>query len=109
MIVGDGRNHLALAEARYDVIISQPSSLWIAGMADLFTREFFHDCRQKLTFGGLVGVWLQAYALEPEEVQTIVAIFADAFPHVTMWELMSGIDYLLVNLGTTLLMQERFG
>ena len=96
MIVGDGRNHLALAEGRYDVIISQPSSLWIAGMADLFTREFFHDCRQKLAPGGLVGVWLQAYALEPEDVQTIVATFADAFPHVAMWELMPGIDYLLV-------------
>ena len=96
MIVGDGRNHLALAEDRYDVIISQPSSLWIAGMADLFTREFFHDCRQKLAPGGLVGVWLQAYALEPEDVQTIVATFADAFPHVAMWELMPGIDYLLV-------------
>ena len=96
MIVGDGRNHLALAEDRYDVIISQPSSLWIAGMADLFTREFFHDCRQKLAPGGLVGIWLQAYALEPEDVQTIVATFADAFPHVALWELMPGIDYLLV-------------
>ena len=96
MIVGDGRNHLSLAEDRYDVIISQPSSLWIAGMADLFTREFFHDCRQKLAPGGLIGVWLQAYALEPEDVQTIVATFADAFPHVAMWELMPGIDYLLV-------------
>ena len=97
MIVGDGRNHLALAEDRYDVIISQPSSLWIAGMADLFTREFFHDCRQKLAPGGLVGIWLQAYALAPEDVQTIVATFADAFPHVAMWELMPGIDYLLVS------------
>lgn len=96
LIVGDGRNHLALAAGRYDVIISQPSSLWIAGMADLFTREFFHDCRQKLAPGGLVGVWLQAYALEPEDVQTIVATFADAFPHVALWELMPGIDYLLV-------------
>ena len=96
MIVGDGRNHLALSEGRYDVIISQPSSLWIAGMVDLFTREFFHDCRQKLAPGGLVGVWLQAYALEPEDVQTIVATFADAFPHGSMWELMPGIDYLLV-------------
>ena len=96
VIVGDGRNHLALSQNRYDVIISQPSSLWIAGMADLFTREFFHDCRQKLAPGGLVGIWLQAYALEPEDVQTIVATFADAFPHVALWELMPGIDYLLV-------------
>ncbi|MCE2449559.1 MAG: tetratricopeptide repeat protein [Candidatus Latescibacteria bacterium] len=29
-------------------------------------------------------------------MQTIVATFTDAFPHVAMWELIPGIDYLLV-------------
>ena len=96
MIVGDGRNHVALSDRRYDVIISQPSNLWIAGMADLFTQEFFLSCRQHLTPGGLVATWIQAYALQKEDVQTIVATFKSAFPHVEMWELMPGIDYLLV-------------
>lgn len=96
MIVGDGRNHVALSGRSYDVLISQPSNLWIAGMADLFTREFFQTCRQHLAPGGLACTWIQAYALQQEDVQTIVATFKSAFPHVAMWELMPGIDYLLV-------------
>ncbi len=41
LIVGDGRNHLALGGGQYDVIISEPSNPWVSGQADLFTREFF--------------------------------------------------------------------
>ena len=96
MIVADGRNHVALSGRRYDVIVSQPSNLWIAGMADLFTAEFFQSCREHLAPGGLVATWIQAYALRQQDVQTIVATFKSAFPHVAMWELMPGIDYLLV-------------
>ena len=96
MIVADGRNHVALSGRRYDVIISQPSNLWIAGMADLFTAEFFHNSRQQLAPGGLFATWIQAYALQKRDVQTIVATFKSAFPHVAMWELMPSVDYLLI-------------
>ena len=41
LIVGDGRSHLLLSSRRYDVIISEPSNPWMAGVASLFTREFF--------------------------------------------------------------------
>ncbi|MEE2874477.1 MAG: fused MFS/spermidine synthase [Candidatus Latescibacterota bacterium] len=96
MLVGDGRNHVALSRRNYDVIISQPSNLWIAGMADLFTSEFFQSCRQNLKPGGLAATWIQAYALQQLDVQTIIATFKGVFPHVAMWELMPGVDYLLV-------------
>jgi spermidine synthase len=96
MVVADGRNHLALGKGAYDVIISQPSTLWIAGMADLFTREFFVACRRRLAPGGLACTWVQAYALSAEDFKSIVATFSSVFPHVSLWELMPGIDYLLV-------------
>jgi spermidine synthase len=38
LIVGDGRSHLLLAERKYDVIISEPSNPWIAGVAALCSR-----------------------------------------------------------------------
>ena len=43
VIVGDGRSHLALGTKPYDVIISEPSNPWMAGVAALFTRESFAD------------------------------------------------------------------
>ena len=35
VVVADARNHLLLTETPYDVIISQPSNPWMAGIADL--------------------------------------------------------------------------
>src|SRR5262249_8218306 len=40
LIVGDGRSHLLLTRRSYDVIVSEPSNPWMAGVASLFTREF---------------------------------------------------------------------
>ena len=48
LIVGDGRSHLLLTNREYNVIISEPSNPWIAGVAALFTREFFSGARDRL-------------------------------------------------------------
>src|SRR5207245_10066229 len=52
--VADGRNHLLLTDRRYDVIISEPSNPWMAGVSSLFTRDFFFMARSRLTPGGLL-------------------------------------------------------
>ncbi|HJP29575.1 MAG TPA: fused MFS/spermidine synthase [Candidatus Latescibacteria bacterium] len=96
LIIGDGRNHTAHVAASFDVIISQPSNLWIAGMADLFTVEFFQACRSKLAPGGIMCSWIQAYSMTSADFRTIVRTFARVFPHVTLWESVPGGDYFLV-------------
>lgn len=96
LIVGDGRNHVAHAEGHYDVIVSQPSNLWIAGMADLFTAEYFEACRRHLAPGGLMCSWVQAYSMRADDFRTIAATFASVFPHVTLWESVPGGDYFLI-------------
>lgn len=96
LIIGDGRNHTAHVEAAFDVIISQPSNLWIAGMADLFTVEFFQACRTKLAPGGIMCSWVQAYSMMSEDFRTIVNTFAQVFRHVSLWESDLGGDYFLV-------------
>src|SRR5439155_415439 len=45
LIIGDGRSHLLLTTRQYDVIVSEPSNPWMAGVAALFTREFFEAAR----------------------------------------------------------------
>src|SRR5439155_37572 len=37
--VADGRTFLLTTRARYDVIVSEPSNPWMAGVANLFTDE----------------------------------------------------------------------
>ena len=96
LIVADGRNHLALSERQYDVIISQPSNPWVAGMANLFTREFFELSKKRLREGGVMCQWLHAYSMIPGDFKTIVATFQSVFPHMSLWEVKLGSDYLLI-------------
>lgn len=85
LIVGDGRSHLHLTRRRYDVIISEPSNPWIAGVAALFTQEFFADARARLTPGGVFCQWANAYNIGAGDLQSIAATFHGVFPDATAW------------------------
>jgi spermidine synthase len=95
LIVGDGRSHLRLTDRRYDVIVSEPSNPWMAGIAALFTREFFEEARGRLKPNGLICQWAHAYEMAPEDLQSIVRTFSSVFPESTMWLVGEG-DLLLI-------------
>lgn len=90
LIIADGRNHLALTDKRYDVIISEPSNPYIAGVADLFTREYFQLCRDRLTDRGVAGAWMQAYLIDKESFRSIVRTFQSVFPEMMLWKTNKG-------------------
>jgi spermidine synthase len=95
LIVGDGRSHLLLTPRQYDVIVSEPSNPWMAGVASLFTREFFEAARARLHPGGLLCQWAHTYDISPADLQSIVRTFASVFPRGTMWLVGEG-DLLLI-------------
>jgi spermidine synthase len=95
LIVGDGRSHLSLSSKKYDVIVSEPSNPWMAGVAALFTREFFAAARDRLAPGGVICQWAHTYDISPDDLRSVVATFASVFPHGTMWLVGDG-DLLLV-------------
>ena len=95
LIVGDGRNHLRYTQRRYDVIISEPSNPWMSGMALLFTREFFHEARSKLTGSGIHCQWFHGYNMPLEDLQTIVRTFRAEFPHAVLFTVTES-DFLLL-------------
>ena len=95
VIAGDGRTHLLLSRERYDVIVSEPSNPWMAGVASLFTREFFEAARARLAPGGLLCQWAHTYDISAADLRSIVATFGSVFPHGSMW-LVGEADLLLV-------------
>jgi spermidine synthase len=95
LIVGDGRSHLLLTPRRYDVIVSEPSNPWMAGVASLFTREFFEAARARLEPEGLLCQWAHTYDISARDLQSIVATFASVFPQGTLW-MVGGGDLLLI-------------
>lgn len=91
----DGRNHLLLTSQRYDLIVSEPSNPWLAGVSNLFTREFFELCRQRLTPDGVFAGWLQSYSTSQTSFKMVIRTLLDVFDSVTVWE--AGLnDYCLI-------------
>ena len=95
VIVGDGRIHFMLSPSRYDVIISEPSNPWMAGIASLFTREFFESARDNLEPGGVLCQWAHTYDISNGDLRSIVATFLSVFPNGSLWLIGKG-DVLLV-------------
>ncbi|MFA5907318.1 MAG: fused MFS/spermidine synthase [Vicinamibacterales bacterium] len=95
VIVGDGRTHLMLGRESYDVIVSEPSNPWMAGIASLFTREFFEGAKARLAPGGILCQWAHTYDISRDDLQSIVATFLTVFPDGTLW-LVGDADVLLV-------------
>jgi spermidine synthase len=95
LIVGDGRSHLTLGRQTYDVIVSEPSNPWMAGVAGLFTREFFEAARARLAPQGLLCQWTHTYDISSSDLRSIANTFASVFPDGTMWLVGEG-DLLLI-------------
>lgn len=93
--VGDGREALLSDTQSYDLIVSQPSNPYRAGVASLFTQEYYQSARNRLASGGLFLQWLQAYEVDSQTVQTIYATLASVFPHIETWLTQPG-DLLVV-------------
>ena len=85
VIEDDARSALMLAEMPYDVIVSEPSNPWIAGVASLFTRDYYRVVARRLATGGVFCQWLQMYRVTPAAVAVVVANLRAVFPHVEIW------------------------
>jgi spermidine synthase len=99
LIVGDGRSHLLLSQERYDVIISEPSNPWMAGVSTLFTREFFAAAHRRLTPGGILCQWAHTYNIGDADLRSIVSTFLSEFPEGSAW-LVGESDLLLLGSST---------
>jgi len=97
LVLDDARARLLSRPDRYDVIVSQPSNPWVAGVANLFTTDFYRLVRQRLRPGGVFCQWLQAYRIEPRDLRGVVSSFLEIFPEATLWEESAGGgDYFLL-------------
>ncbi|HEV2671138.1 MAG TPA: fused MFS/spermidine synthase [Gemmatimonadales bacterium] len=85
VVIDDARSALQLDRDRYDIIVSEPSNPWIAGIATLYTPEFFRIAKAKLSDDGVFCQWIQLYQLPLPIVAGIVRSLRQVFPHVNVW------------------------
>ena len=83
--IGDAREVLLTTPRRYDLVFSEPSNPYRAGVASLFTEEFYRAARQRLRPGGVFAQWVQAYEIDGESIRTIYATLSRVFGSVESW------------------------
>lgn len=79
--LNDARNALLLDPASYDLVISQPSHPWVAGTANVFTRQFYELAASKMNEGAIFAQWLTFYRMDVVTVGSILKAFYGVFPY----------------------------
>ena len=96
IILGDARESLlALKNKKYDVIVSEPSNPQRAGVANLYTQEYYQTVSAKMNADGVFSQWLQSYEIKLESVHLILATLRSVFPQVCMYQTM-GSDIVFI-------------
>ena len=96
MIVEDARIWLASTDTMYDMITSEPSNPWIAGINNLFTREYFKLVYEKLRPGGVFCQWLQTYEISEQSIYVVLRTLGDVFPDCHIFNPSGYGDLLLI-------------
>jgi spermidine synthase len=97
--LNDGRQHLQMsAPGTYDLVTLEPPPIAHAGVAALYSREFYRLVRSRLTAGGYVSQWLPAYQVPGASSLAMARAFLDVFPQAV---LLSGTQAELLLIGTT--------
>lgn len=84
--IADAREVLLAGRGKYDIIFSEPSNPYRAGIASLFTKEFYSAAARRLSPDGIFLQWVQAYDIDASTLRTIYGTLSTAFGHVdTFW------------------------
>jgi hypothetical protein len=76
---------LKLSKDKYDVIISEPSNPWVAGIGNLFSKEYFEKCAGSLAAGGIMVQWFHLYEADDDVVKLVLNTFSSVFPCSQLW------------------------
>jgi predicted membrane-bound spermidine synthase len=97
VFVNDGRQHLQIVEPEsYDLITLEPPPIAYAGVAALYSRDFYSLAKTRLKPGGFVSQWLPAYQVPTSTTLAMIRAFIDVFPNAV---LLSGAESELLLLG----------
>jgi spermidine synthase len=92
---GDAREALLTTKDRFDMVVSEPSNPYRAGIASLFTADFYRHVSDRLNDQGLFLQWFQGYEVDTKTVAVVVNTLASVFPEVQVWRTLKN-DLLLV-------------
>lgn len=95
IIVEDAQTYLKSVNKKFDVIISEPSNPWIAGIGNLFSYEYFNLCKKSLNPNGIMVQWFHHYEMNDDVVKLVLHTFSEVFEFSQLWISIYG-DMILI-------------
>jgi spermidine synthase len=81
----DGRRELLRSGEQYDLVTLEPPPPSAAGVANLYSSDFYRLASSRLRSGGTVAQWLPIATQNDADTRSLVRSFIDVFPHVSLW------------------------
>ena len=93
--VEDARFFLRRPGDPWDVIVSEPSNMWVGSNDLLFTADFFRSIASRLAPDGVLLQFVHLYETDAQALCSVVATMSAAFPALTAFRGTQG-DWLVV-------------
>lgn len=98
--IEDGRIWLAQSPAgRYDAIALEPPPPRVAGVAALYSTEFYQAAKRGLAPGGAIAQWLPVHGMTVAELHLLARTFLQVFPDGALIEIQHNEAALVATVG----------
>jgi spermidine synthase len=88
VVVSDAYRAMLRADATYDLILSEPSNPWVAGVEMVYTKEFLEAARDRLAPGGVYAQWTHQYETDDKALELVLRTYDAVFDHTAVWSTM---------------------
>ncbi len=91
----DAFRYLEGTNKSFSFIVSEPSNPWVAGIENLYSKEFYSLAKRKLLPGGLFVQWIHTYSFDDQLFRMVLKTMGTSFSAVSVFQLRGG-DYALI-------------
>lgn len=81
----DGRNFLLTQSKKFDVISIEITSIWFAGAANLYNREFYALAKRRLNHDGVIQQWIQLHHISTTDLIYAIGSIRSEFKYVWIY------------------------
>jgi spermidine synthase len=89
LVLDDARAWLHVAPEKYDVIVTDVTSIQYRGNGNLYTADYFRLMQRQLAPGGLGCAWVPISGITPQQLRVLVRTFQSVFAHTSVWYMLN--------------------
>ena len=91
----DAFKYFTKIRKKFDIIVSEPSNVWVPGVENLFSMEFYQLASRSLTENGVLGQWIQNYSIDEKTIVMVLNTIKTVFPYTELYKI-GDIDILIL-------------